>query len=311
MKGPTDSSYSKLGNSFSCTPSNTPSTSTGLLPTAGSWSFELQVTDGSGSPVTQTSGATSAFQRAGPSLVLSLSATQIVVGGSVTGSSTLSGGFHAGGNVTYEYFPGSSCAGTASRVGSPVKVLNGAVPNSTSQTFNSAGSFSWDARYSGDASNTVSTSNCEALAVGPMLSVPETLTVRAGSTVSFVVNATNPGGEVTLMPGSLPAGASFSTSQSYTRGSVSSTFTWTPSANLAAGDYNVTFTARAGGVSTSSEVTIHVFAPSKTAPLPLLSYSIFGIVGFIAVIGAALLLRQFQTPTRRKGMTKLRAASQN
>ena len=65
------------------------------------------------------------------------------------------------------------------------------------------------------------------------------------------------------------------------------------------GDYNVTFTATAGGVSTSSEVTIHVIAPVKAASLPLLSYSIFGVLGFLAVLAAALLLRRFQNPRRK------------
>ena len=60
-----------------------------------------------------------------------------------------------------------------------------------------------------------------------------------------------------------------------------------------------TFTAAAGGVSTSSQVTIHVIALNKTAPLPIVSYSIFGIVGFLAVLAVALLLRRYQNPRRK------------
>ena len=298
-KGPADSSYSNLGNPFSCIPGNISSKSTGLLPEAGSWSFQLQVTDSSGSSVTSSSAI--AFQRAGPTIAVSLSVTRVTIGGSVTGSSILSGGLRAGGNVTYEYFTASGCTGTATTVGPPVTVTDGVVPNSASRSFSKSGSFSWDARYSGDSSNAPSISNCEPLIVAPLLSVPGLQTVQAGSTVRFVVNASDPSQMITLMPGSLPYGAQFSTSQSYVGGStLSAIFTWTPSASLAAGDYNVTFTAVAGGVSTSSQVTIHVVAPSKAAPLPLFSYSIFGIVGFVAVIGSTLLLRRFQAPRRRQ-----------
>jgi hypothetical protein len=51
-EAPGASSYSSLGSSFSCTTSGTPSTSTGTLSTVGVWSFELQVKDSSGVPVT-------------------------------------------------------------------------------------------------------------------------------------------------------------------------------------------------------------------------------------------------------------------
>ena len=47
--------FSNLGSSFSCTTSSTPSTSTGPLSTVGAWTFELQVTDSSGVPVSDTS----------------------------------------------------------------------------------------------------------------------------------------------------------------------------------------------------------------------------------------------------------------
>ena len=121
----------------------------------------------------------------------------------------------------------------------------------------------------------------------------------AGSTIRFSVNATDGSKTVTLIPSGLPPGATFSSTQSFA-GGTSSLFTWTPSDAQAPGDYNVTFTARdPQGVSTVSEVTIHVFAVSKTPPLPLVSYSIFGVVGFLVITGVALLLRRVQNPGRR------------
>jgi len=46
-------------------------------------------------------------------------------------------------------------------------------------------------------------------------------------------------------------------------------------------------------------VTIHVSPVSKAAPLPILTYSVFGIVGFFAVVLVALVLRRIQTPRRK------------
>jgi hypothetical protein len=104
---------------------------------------------------------------------------------------------------------------------------------------------------------------------------------------------------VTLTASNLPAGATFSSTQSFA-GGTSSVFSWTPSDAQAPGVYNVIFTARDNqGVSTVSQMTIHVSAVSRAPPLPILSYSLFGIVGFLAVVVVALVLRRAQTPSRK------------
>jgi hypothetical protein len=104
-----------------------------------------------------------------PAVQISLSAApslQIPAGASVFASATLTGVTStAGGTVTYEYFSDSSCTGTATTVGSPVRVTNGQVPNSASQQFPNAGSYSWNAVYSGDSSNAPATSVCVSLTV--------------------------------------------------------------------------------------------------------------------------------------------------
>jgi len=157
------------------------------------------------------------------------------------------------------------------------------------------------ATYQGDPDHNTSAVHGTAKILNPPeLSVPGPQTVAAGSTIRFVVNATDGSKTVTLTVASiLPPGATFSSAQSFA-GGTSSIFQWTPSDSQAPGDYNVTFKAQdTQGVSTVSQVTIHVSAVSKTAPLPILSYSILGIVGFLAVIAAALLLRRFQTRGKR------------
>jgi len=251
------------------------------------------------------SGATSTCKpltvnKASPALTATLSFTSITSGDSVTASATLTGGFREGGTATYEFFTTSTCTGTPSIVGSLVTVLNGIIPRSSSHTFATAGVYRWNAVYSGDSNNSPATSQCLVLTVlsPPALTVPGTQTITAGSMIRFLVNATDGSKTVTLTASGLPPGATFSSTQSFT-GGTSSLFQWTPSDTQAPGNYNVTFTAVAESVSTSSEVTIHVVAPVKAAPLPIVSYSIIGLVGFIAVISVAFLLRRFQNPRRR------------
>jgi hypothetical protein len=101
---------------------------------------------------------------ASPAILTSLSAFTIAVGGSVTDSATLTGAFQASGTVTYNLFNNNACSGAAVVI-STVTVSNGAAPSSASHTFAVAGSFSWNAVYSGDANNSPATSSCESLTV--------------------------------------------------------------------------------------------------------------------------------------------------
>ena len=73
------------------------------------------------------------------------------------------------GTVTYSLFTGSTCGGTGTIVGGPVTVINDVVSSSTSQPFNTMGSFSWNARHSGDANNNGADSPCEPLTVNPSI----------------------------------------------------------------------------------------------------------------------------------------------
>ena len=105
--------------------------------------------------------------KASPTLTTSLLSNPITRGGSTADSATLANGAQAGGTVTYNFFTGTSCGGTATPVGSPVAVTSGVIPNSASQIFNAPGSFSWNAVYSGDANNNGANSPCEPLRVNP------------------------------------------------------------------------------------------------------------------------------------------------
>ena len=105
----------------------------------------------------------------GLAITTTLSAATINAGGSVTDFATLHfATANAGGSVAYYYFDSSDCSGTANPEGTS-KVVNGGVQSaSSSQTFSAAGSYSWDAVYSGDSNNKGPvTSPCESLTVLP------------------------------------------------------------------------------------------------------------------------------------------------
>ena len=74
-------------------------------------------------------------------------------------------------------------------MGSPVTVTSGVVPGSVSQTFIAAGPYSWNAVYSGDASNSGATSACEPLTVSP--ATPSLSTLVSPSSVVFGGSATD------------------------------------------------------------------------------------------------------------------------
>ena len=142
-----------------------------------------------------------------PSIATTLSASGIVVGGSVHDSAALTGATaNAGGTVTYTVYSDSACSAGARAAGT-VTVTNGAVPDSNALTFDSAGDFYWQAVYSGDANNDGATSPCtsEHLVVtkkSPTIATTlSASTIEVGGTVhdsATLSNATaNAGGTVT------------------------------------------------------------------------------------------------------------------
>ena len=111
---------------------------------------------------------------ASPSISTQLSSTTIGIGGSVSDTATITGGYGTlGGTVTFYYCSGSSCTvASGTEVGSPVSVTStgsgSGTAQSSSQTFSTAGSYSWIAVYSGDTNNNgvTSGSTVEPLTVG-------------------------------------------------------------------------------------------------------------------------------------------------
>jgi hypothetical protein len=136
-----------------------------------------------------------------PGITTTLSATSVPVGSAVHDSAALSGATSdAGGTVTYTVYTDSACTQGAQSAGT-VTVTNGVVPDSSSITFNSAGTFYWQAVYSGDGKNSGATSACqsETLVVTPLqpsMSTAQHLIPNDDATLSGATS--NAGGTITF-----------------------------------------------------------------------------------------------------------------
>jgi len=279
----------------------------GIAQTSTKWQFTsagpyswnaIYSGDLNNSPATSPCGPLP-ISKAVPTISATLSANPISKSSAVSSSATLSGGFRAGGTVTYDQFFSADCTGQATVV-STVTVSNNSVPSSSSQTFATDGKFSWNAIYSGDPNNSPATGQCRPLTVTapPLLSVPPSpQPVNSGSPIRFTVTATDPSwNNITLTVSGLPVGASFPAAQSVT-GSTSSTFSWTPSDSQALADYKVTFTVDDGhGGKTNSQVTIHVTGINRSSPLSnAIPYFVVALVaGTGFVLATPFLLRRFR-----------------
>jgi hypothetical protein len=119
-----------------------------------------------------------------PTIATTLSGSTVPIGTAVYDSATLSGASpNAGGTVTYTVYTNSTCTAGAQSAGT-VTVTDGVVPNSNAITFNSSGTWYWQAVYSGDANNNGATSAC----TSEVLTVvgcwcPTIATTLSGSTV--------------------------------------------------------------------------------------------------------------------------------
>ena len=101
--------------------------------------------------------------KASPTVVTILNASAITVGGTDYDTSALSNFAPGGtsGTVTYTVYSDNSCT-TAVQSGGTVNIneANGAVPQSNILTFNTAGTFYWQATFSGDSNNAGASSSC-------------------------------------------------------------------------------------------------------------------------------------------------------
>ena len=154
------------------------------------------------------SNAASSVALATPTLSTLLSSSSIPAGGSAQDGATLTGATGtAGGTVTYYYTSDNTCQTGGVQVGAPVTVTNGIVPSSSSQVFNTAGTYYWYAVYSGDSGNTGTTSPCnEPLTVSSTSTSTTTTTSTTTLTATATVITTSVG-TVTTTVACTPGGA--------------------------------------------------------------------------------------------------------
>ena len=109
--------------------------------------------------------------QASPTLTTALNSSSIAAGGTDFDTAALSG-FAPGGSgstVIYTVYSDNACSQNARTAGSvAVNESTGAVPNSNTLSFPTAGTFYWQASFSGDANNAATLSSCssEPLTVG-------------------------------------------------------------------------------------------------------------------------------------------------
>ena len=147
-----------------------------------------------------------------PSITTVLSAETVTVGGSVHDSATLHGTTpNAGGTVTYTVYTDSACT-TGAMAASTETVTNGIVPDSSAVIFTEAGTYYWQAHYTGDANNGEATSPCTDEILAVYKATPEVATViydaNGNPVTSVVVGSTvHDQATVTGLPAFAPTGS--------------------------------------------------------------------------------------------------------
>jgi hypothetical protein len=140
-----------------------------------------------------------------PSIVTqTVPGSPVAIGTSAYDTATLTGATsNAGGTVTYGLYSDSSCSTqVANLTPDDNAVSGGVVPNSNSHIFTSAGTWYFQATYSGDGNNLAAVSVCG----NELLTVSPTLT-PAGSVSGITSNATPAGGVLGITTPSTGAGA--------------------------------------------------------------------------------------------------------
>ncbi len=120
--------------------------------------------NGASSPCTFGNNEQLTVTKASPTIATTLSSGSILAGTTAYDTSTLSGAGNStgAGTVTYSYYTNNTCTAGHVTVGAVTVPTSGAVPNSSTVTFNSVNTYYWQAVYSGDANNNGATSPCTA-----------------------------------------------------------------------------------------------------------------------------------------------------
>ena len=190
----------------------TPTTGSSQI-SGGPYHFHIYTLDGAslGAQDNQIKGADILFVPNTPSVSTTMSETSpIAIGTSVHDSATITGATSdAGGTISYGLYSDNTCSTLVQDLTpATATVVNGVAPDSTSYTFNSAGTWYFQATYSGDANNTgpVSSScTSETMVVSPntptINTTPNPSTGAVGAVLNdsaTLANGNNPQGTITF-----------------------------------------------------------------------------------------------------------------
>jgi hypothetical protein len=187
-----------------------PDSDTISFPSAGTYYWQAVYSGDTHNDSTQSScGSEVLVVKTNPSISTTLSAASTAIGQQVHDSATLTGATSdAGGTVTYSVFTDTSCTIAATFTGTlnpgaggKEIVTNGVVPDSGAISFPNAGTYYWQAKYSGDAKNNPATSPCgsETLVVSPnnpSATTTENLLPNDSATITGLTS--NAGGTITF-----------------------------------------------------------------------------------------------------------------
>ena len=151
------------------TSGNVPNSNTATFNSVGTFYWQAVYSgdannNGASSPCTATNNEQLTVTKASPTISTTLSAATITVGGTAHDTSNLTGDVAdtGAGTVAYSYYTNNTCTTGQVAVNTVTVPTSGNVPNSNTVTFNSAGTFYWQAVYSGDTNNNGASSPCTA-----------------------------------------------------------------------------------------------------------------------------------------------------
>ena len=167
-----------------------PNSSTVTFTSAGTYYWQAVYSGdannfGASSPCTAGTNEQLTVTKASPTISTALSAGTITAGTAAHDTSTFTGLVNSTGTATvaYSYYTNNTCTTGTVAVNTVTVPTSGIVPNSSTVTFTSAGTYYWQAVYSGDANNNGASSPCTA-------TTNEQLTVnKASPTISTTLSA--------------------------------------------------------------------------------------------------------------------------